>query len=86
MISEQRWMDIFAGNLKSLMAETNMSQRELSRLSGVSESALSKYLSAKCMPSLNALINIAYVFPCANLSDLLVLDDDQIEFKPSRRW
>lgn len=86
MLTEQAWLEILAGNIKSLMAESNMSQRELSEISGVSESAISKYLSAKCMPSVNALVNIAYAFPCANLEDFLVFSDDRIELRPSRRW
>ena len=86
MLTEQEWLEIFAANLRSLMDESNMSQRELSRISGVSESALSKYLNAKSMPSVNALVNIAYAFPCAGFEDLLVFSDDRIELRPSRRW
>lgn len=85
MLSEYEWMQIFAGNLKSLMEESNMSQRDLAKQTGISESAISKYLSCKCMPSANALINIAYVFPCADFGDLLVFSDDRIEMKPQRR-
>lgn len=86
MLTEQQWLEIFADNLRSLMNESNMSQRELSRISGVSEAAISKYLNAKCMPSVNALANIAYAFPCASLEDFLVFSDDRIELRPSRRW
>lgn len=84
-MSEVEWMNIFAGNLRSLMEESRMTQRELSRRTGISEGTISRYLNAQCMPSVNALVNIAYEFPLASINDLLCFDD-RMELKPSRRW
>lgn len=84
-MSEFEWLKIFAGNLKSLMEESHMSQRELARQSGLTESQISKYLNCQCMPSVHALVNIAYVFPMASLDDLVCFDD-RLEPRPSRRW
>lgn len=84
MMSEIQWMNIFAGNLRSLLEENRMSQRDLARATGISEATISRYLKAQCMPSVNALVNIANEFPCADLEDLLYFGD-QLELRPSRR-
>ena len=85
VMSEVEWMKIFAGNLRSLMEESRMTQQELSRMTGISQGTISRYLNAQCMPSVNALVNIADVFPCADINDLLYFYKP-IEMKPSRRW
>lgn len=84
-MSEVEWMETFAGNLRSLMEGSRMTQRELSRMTGISEGTISRYLNAQCMPSVNALVNIADAFPCADINDLLYFYKP-IEMKPSRRW
>lgn len=84
-MSEVEWMKIFAGNLQSLMDEERMSQNELARKTGISQGTISRYLSAQCMPSVNALVRFAHVFRGANINDLLYFYDS-IEMKPSRRW
>lgn len=40
----------FALNLAEFMVERNMSQSELSRLSGIAQSSISDYLNGKCEP------------------------------------
>ena len=85
VMSEVEWMKIFAGNLRSLMEESRMTQQELSRMTGISQGTISRYLNAQCMPSVNALVNIADAFPCADINDLLYFYKP-IVMKPSRRW
>lgn len=85
VMSEVEWMKIFAGNLRSLMEESRMTQQELSRMTGISQGTISRYLNAQCMPSVNALVNIADAFPCADINDLLYFYKP-IEMKPSKRW
>lgn len=84
MMSEMEWMDIFAGNLRSLMNEERMSQNELARKTGISKGTISRYLNAQCMPSVNALVNIAHVFKGCEITDLLYFYDN-MELRPSRR-
>ena len=84
MMSEMEWMDIFAGNLRSLMDEERMSQNELARKTGISKGTISRYLNAQCMPSGNALVNIAHVFKGCEITDLLYFYDS-MELRPSRR-
>ena len=83
-MSELEWMNIFACNLRSLMDEVNMSQNELARRTGISKGTISRYLSARCMPSVNALVNIANVFKGCDINDLLYFYEP-MELRPSRR-
>ena len=87
MMSEVKWIDTFAGNLRSLLDETGMSQRQLAKLTGISEATISKYLHRQMMPSVAALVNIYHVF---NQHVKVSIDDifyfqDKLEFRPSRR-
>lgn len=59
-MSQQEWLDIFGDNLASILEEEKISQRELSRLTGLSESTISKYINKLQMPTVRAIINISY--------------------------
>ena len=61
-MSELEWLDIFGDNLVSLLQETRMSQRELADATGLSEATISYYIHKRKIPSLKAIINIAYAF------------------------
>ena len=74
-ISEYEWMEIFSNNLKALMDESGITQAELAKESGLTEASISRYLNKKRMPSVSALSNIAHVFPCADITDLLYFYD-----------
>lgn len=83
-MTELEWMKTFAGNLQSLMDEEDMSQSELARRTGISQGTISRYLNAQCMPSVNALVNIAYVFKGCDIYDILFFYKP-MELRPSRR-
>lgn len=59
-MSQQEWLDIFGDNLASILEEEKISQKELSRLTGLSESTISKYINKLQMPTVRAIINISY--------------------------
>ena len=59
-MSQQEWLDIFGNNLASILEEEKISQKELSRLTGLSESTISKYINKLQMPTVRAIINISY--------------------------
>ena len=59
-MSQQEWLDIFGDNLASILEEEKISQKELSRLTGLSESTISKYINKLQMPNMRAIINISY--------------------------
>ena len=59
-MSQQEWLDIFGDNLANILEEEEISQKELSRLTGLSESTISKYINKLQMPTVRAIINISY--------------------------
>lgn len=73
-MSELDWMDTFAGNLRDILYEANMSQRELADAINVTESTVSKYLRGQIMPSAKVLNNIAHVLD-VDIFDILYFGD-----------
>lgn len=59
MISETQWIEAFVEELKYYMNEKHISQRELSKLSGLAESTISDYIHGLRMPGIRAVNNIA---------------------------
>ncbi len=52
-------MTEFANRTKRLMAEKNINQKELSKMSGISESTICRYLKGKKTPRLDIVINVS---------------------------
>ena len=71
-MSEAEWMREFSINLRRMMWDARITQRELADLSGLSEACISRYLNGTRMPTVKALINLSYVFGCST--------DDLIDF------
>lgn len=69
-------MKKFDERVKELMIRDNLSQKELAKLSGISESSISRYLSGELKPRMDILTNIAKVFNVS--SSYLVGEDDQL--------
>lgn len=69
-MSEVEWLREFSINLRRMMWDARMTQRELADLSGLSESCISRYLNGTHAPSYKAIINLAYVFGCS-IDDLI---------------
>ena len=74
-MSEIEWMDTFGDNLRDLMKDARISQRELAEESGLSEATISRYINKRRMPSAAALASLAHALPCADLSDLVYFGD-----------
>lgn len=55
-------MSEFQKRVKELMERDSISQKELSNLSGISESSVSRYLSGDMKPRMDILANIAKAF------------------------
>ncbi len=55
-------MSTFSNKVKELMIRDNISQKELSKLSKISESSISRYLSDCLEPRLDVICNVAKVF------------------------
>lgn len=69
-ISEIELLNVFASNLKYIMEYEEITQSELARKSGLSQSAINKYLNANRMPNLKAIVNICYALDC-RIDDLI---------------
>ena len=55
-------MSEFIKRVKELMERDHISQKELAKLSGISESSISRYLSGSKEPRMDILTNISKVF------------------------
>lgn len=69
-ISEQEWLETFAGNLQSMMDERGYTQSSLAQAIGTDQSTVSRYLKAERMPSIKNLVNIMIELD-ARLEDVL---------------
>lgn len=69
-MTEFEWLDIFGDNLKSLLEDANMTQRELADAAGISEACVSKYITKLQAPNFRAIINIAYALDI-DISELI---------------
>lgn len=63
-------MKIFSKNLKRIMEEDKITQKELADDIGVSQQVISKYIRGESIPSLTIAINIADVLFCS-IEDLI---------------
>lgn len=66
-------MSEFTIKVKELMERDNISQKDLARLSNISESSISRYLSGSFEPRMDILVNIAKVF---NVSVSYLMGED----------
>ena len=64
-MTEVEWMHIFAKNLREMLFEKKMTQRELAFETGLSEKAISTYVNQERMPGAKALINMSYALDCS---------------------
>lgn len=60
-MSENEWLDIFSQNLEDIMEEKGYTQQNLADDSGLSKASISRYINAQRMPTVKAIISMAYV-------------------------
>lgn len=58
-MSEYEWLDIFSGNLNSILEEYGWDQKVLARRSCLCEATISNCINKKTMPSIRAVINMS---------------------------
>lgn len=63
-ITELELMKEFGDNLKDIMDDYQMTQKELADITGISVSAISRYIHGQRMPTLKTLINIVNALEC----------------------
>ena len=57
-MTREEWKDIFGGNLDAILQDYRISQKELAKMSGVSQGMISDYINGWTAPNIFALINI----------------------------
>jgi transcriptional regulator with XRE-family HTH domain len=76
-MSELEWIDIFGDNLRDMLIEANMTQRDLAEDTGLTEAAISNYINKRRMPTVRALVNISFYLGCS--FDELMDSGDRVE-------
>lgn len=59
-MTQKEWLEKFKTKLVYMMNDRRMSQNQLARESGLSVSRISDYVKGRSVPSVYALINLAY--------------------------
>lgn len=59
-INEQLWRKLFAENLKEIMNERGLTPIDISKMAGISQSTVSRILSAKTTASVKMIVNLSY--------------------------
>lgn len=72
-------MKNFIERVQKLMERDDMSQKQLSKLSHISEPSISRYLSGKIEPRMDIVVNIAKVFGVSSSYLLGEMDSLEIE-------
>lgn len=71
-MTEAEWLDIFGRNLQEYLVDYGATQADFAEEAGLTQQAISNYLTGKRIPTLRAIINMAYT--------LGVSFDDFIDF------
>ena len=69
-MTEKEWVDIFSRNLNELMQEYGYNQYDFAEEMGVSQSAVSHWLTGRRAPSVFSIVNMAYVLD-VDINDLI---------------
>lgn len=69
-MSEQDLLQIIANNIRTLLNENNMTQMELAKAMGISQSAVSHWLNGTKSPRMDKIDAMCQIFHCSR-SDLL---------------
>ena len=59
-MSKKKWTELFTSSLIRIMDEQKLTQLELANRIGMSQCAISLYVSGKRTPDIRAAVNIAY--------------------------
>ena len=73
----------FVENLKDLMFDNNLSQKDLADVTGIDRASINRYLKGNCMPNLKAVVALAEYFNCS--IDFLIgksTENNQTKFVP----
>lgn len=77
LVTEKEWKDEFARKLKRRMSAKNITQKELSEMTGITQPALSNYFRGKTAPSGYNISKIARALKCSvsELTEVIDVED-----------
>ena len=64
-MNEERLLEIFSKNLRELMKENNINQKDLAYETGIDQSRISRYMAGKSMPSFFTVVKLSEVLFCS---------------------
>ena len=73
-MTEMQWIDIFADNLREIIAESGYSQMEVAEMTGIPQPVLSRYVNGRVIPSVANIIKLSYTLNC-DIRDLIDFGD-----------
>lgn len=73
-MTQFEWQNIFADNLSSVLEEKGMNQSQLARDARLSASRISDYINKRAVPSVFAIINMAYALDMS-IDELIDFDE-----------
>lgn len=59
-MTEVEWIGIFANNLRDILKDRKMSQKELANEIWVTEATISRYINKQRIPSIKHILEISY--------------------------
>ena len=59
------YMSKFVENLKDLMFDNNLTQKDLADNTGIDRASISRYLKGNCIPNLKAVVKLSEYFNCS---------------------
>lgn len=63
-MEKNKWRSEFGENLEAMLREYPMTQKELADATGFSRAAINNYILGKRMPTVEAVLAIAYALDC----------------------
>ena len=63
-MTECEWIEIFSNNLTEIIAESGYSQNEVSKMTGIPQPVLSRYVNGRVIPSVVNIIKLSYALNC----------------------
>ena len=63
-MTECEWIEIFSNNLTEIIAESGYSQNEVSKMTGIPQPVLSRYVNGRVIPSVLNIIKLSYALNC----------------------
>lgn len=70
MMTEIQWLETFGENLYEMILESGSTQEAIADKTNLSQSTISRYIHSQQIPSIKAIINLAYVLDCG-IDDLI---------------